>query len=339
MRLTWVTATLLLITVIALAATPSRASSSDTKPSADTAFPLSIENCGISTTYADAPRRAFTMNQSATEIMLALGLHDRMIGTAFLDDAILPEFADAYNAIEVRTTAYPSRDVLLGARPDFVYAAYPSAFGDEAPAVRELLETGTAGYLSPSGCERRNRSSSESTEMVFREIRDIARIFDVLPRAERLISEYRSELDAIRGQIGAVETRPRVFWWDSGMPPSVAGCCGTPNEILHMAGAQNIFDDVRGTWGTTSWNEVIARNPDVIVLVDAAWAPAGQKQQWLVTNGIFAGLNAVKRQRFVTVSFSDATPGIRNIATVRKLAAALYPDKFAAGQERNSASK
>src|SRR5512134_3832335 len=119
MRLTCLTTTLWMITVIAIAAVDSIA------PSSDVALAVSVENCGISTAYADAPRRAFTMNQAATEIMLALGLQERMVGTAFLDDAILPEFADAYNAIQVRTTAYPSRDVLLGAQPDFLYAAYP----------------------------------------------------------------------------------------------------------------------------------------------------------------------------------------------------------------------
>jgi iron complex transport system substrate-binding protein len=333
MRLTSLTTTLLLITVIALGAAASNASSPDT------VFPVSVENCGISTAYADAPKRAFTMNQAATEIMLALGLQDRMVGTAFLDDAILPEFADAYNAIRVRTIAYPSRDVLLGARPDFVYAAYPSAFSDEVPGMLDLLQSGTARYLSPSGCERRSRTSSESTEMVFGEIRDIARIFGVLPRAEQLISAYRSDLESIRSQIGAVTTPRRVFWWDSAMPPFAAGCCGTPNEILRMAGAQNVFHDVRGTWGTVSWDEVIARDPEVIVLVDASWAPAAQKQQWLLTNTMFAGVDAVKHHRFVTVSFSDATPGVRNIATVRKVATALYPEKFNIDRLQNSTSK
>ena len=331
MRLMCWATTVLLIIVIALSATASAVP--------DAVFPITVENCGISTAYTDVPRRAFTMNQAATEIMLALGLHDRIAGTAFLDDAILPEFEDAYNAIPVRATAYPTRDELLGARPDFVYAAYPSAFSYEVPGMRDLLQSGTASYLSPSGCQRRNPASSESTEMVFGEIRDIARIFGVLPRAEQLISAYRSDLDSISNKIGAVTTPPRVFWWDSGMPPSVAGCCGAPNEILRLAGAQNVFHDVRGTWGTVSWDEVIARNPEVIVLVDASWAPAAQKQQWLLADARLARIDAVKHHRFVTVSFSDATPGVRNIATVRKVAAALYPERFNTNQAQNSTIK
>lgn len=243
---------------------------------------------------------------------------------------VLPEFADAYNRIRIRETAYPSRDTLVDARPDFIYAAYKSAFSDDLPGMREVLEAGAGSYLSPSDCEKRAPSSSQSTEMVFDEIRDIARIFGVMPRAEQLIAGYRAELATIGDRIGPVSSPKRVFWWDSGLPPYVAGCCGTPNEILRLSGGENIFPDLRGTWGTVSWKDVIERNPEVIVLVDAGWAPAAQKRELLLTNAAFAGIDAVRNQRFVTVTFSDATPGVRNIAAVRKVAQALYPDKFAA---------
>ncbi len=43
-------------------------------------FPLTIENCGLTQTYAAPPQRAVTMNQHVTEVMLALGLQDRMVG-------------------------------------------------------------------------------------------------------------------------------------------------------------------------------------------------------------------------------------------------------------------
>jgi iron complex transport system substrate-binding protein len=322
-----------LIAPMALVATTSTAFSVDTARR----FPLSIDNCGTSTTYADAPTRAFTMNQAATEIMLALGLHDRMVGSAFLDDAILPEFAKAYETIQVRTTAYPPRAVLLGARPDFVYAAYPSGFSDQAAGMTDLLRSGTPSYLSPSGCREKISSSLESMELVFGEIRDIGRIFDVLPRAEQLIAAYRAELEEVRNQLGTVTAPLRVFWWDSGMPPFVAACCGTPNEILRLAGGENVFHDVRGSWGTVAWADVVARSPEVIVLVDATWAPADQKRQWLLDDSALAGIEAVKHRRFVTVSFSDATPGIRNVATVRKVAEALYPERFRTGHARSTA--
>jgi iron complex transport system substrate-binding protein len=322
MRMTRLTSIVLPIALIGLLIATSTASF------ADTGFPVSIENCGIVTTYSHPPKRAFTMNQATTEIMLALGLQGRMVGTAFLDDAILAEFADAYQTIQIRATGYPSRDDLLEAKPDFVYAAYPSAFSEDVEGMRGLLRSGADSYLSPSGCEERDRSSPASMETVFGEIRDIARIFGVLPRAEHLIETYRTDLAAIREQIGAVNAPVRVLWYDSGAPPFVGACCGTPNEILRLAGAQNIFSDVRGSWATVSWDEVVARNPEVVVLVNSSWSLVSQKRQWLSAISARAGIDAVKHQRFVTVDFSDSTPGIRNITAVRRVAEALYPEKF-----------
>ena len=54
-------------------------------------YPVTVENCGISFTYDEAPTRAIAMNQHVTEVMLALGLEDNMIGTAYIDDFILAE--------------------------------------------------------------------------------------------------------------------------------------------------------------------------------------------------------------------------------------------------------
>ena len=333
MRMTCLPISVLLIAPIAFAAATSAALSADTP----TRLPVVIENCGASTAYADAPLRAFTMNQAATEIMLALGLQDHMVGTAFLDDEILPELAEAYNTIQVRVTAYPSREVLFGARPDFVYAAYPSGVSDQVAGMSDLLQSGTHSYLSPSGCREQIGPRPDSMETVFGEIRDIGRIFRVLPRAEQLIATYRADLQGVRNQLGTVDSPLRVFWWDSAMPPSVAGCCGAPNEILRLAGGKNIFDDVRGSWGTVAWEDVVARNPEVIVLVDSTWSPAAQKRQWLLGNRAFAGIEAVKHLRFVTINFSDATPGIRNVATARKLAETLYPERFRLGEAQSTA--
>ena len=155
----------------------------------------------------------------------------------------------------------------------------------------------------------------------------IARIFGVLPRAEQLIAAYQADLAAIRSQVGAVPTPVRVLWYDSGTPPFVGACCGTPTRSCGWR-VRRCLRRRAGLVGTVSWDEVVARNPDVIVLVNASWAPVSQKQQWLSANNARTGIDGVKHQRFVTIDFSSSTPGIRNIAAVRRVAEALYPDKF-----------
>jgi iron complex transport system substrate-binding protein len=286
-----------------------------------------VENCGVPVTYVDPPRRVVTMNQAATELMLQLGLQDRLVGTAYLDDAILPTLAAAYEQVPVLTPQYPSYDELFAVRPDFVFAAYASAFSTEGVGPREDL--GISSYLAPSACPQRGGGAAVSIETLYREVRDIGRIFGVEPRAEQLIASYQADIRATQAQIGTVADPPAVFWYDAGSPPSVGACCGMPNEILHLVGARNVFVDKPGSWTGVSWSDVIARNPDVIVLVDSSWSPASEKAGRLRRDPAYAAIEAVSHQRFVTIDFSSTTPGVRTVSAVRRLAEALYPERFA----------
>ena len=290
---------------------------------------IAIENCAVSTTYTKSPARAVALNQAATEVMLALGLEDRLVGTAYLDDQILPELAAAYQRVPVLAAKYPSREVLLAARPDFLYAVYPGAFGPTGIGSRaDWTGRGVSTYLAPAGCTDKSRPPGVSLETTFVELREIARIFGVAERAERLIDAYRAELQAVRGRIGTAAKPPTVFWYDAGDPPHAGACCGAPNEILRHLGATNIFADTPGSWTPVSWEAVIARNPDVIVLANASWSTAASKRQLLLSKKALVSVEAIKLKRIVEIDFAYTTPGIRNVAAVRKLAEALYPERF-----------
>src|SRR5690606_41354241 len=76
-------------------------------------YPVTVQECDREVTVDAPPERAVTLNQPTTEIMLALGLEDRMVGTAYLDDAVLPEYSDAYEAVPVLADPYPSFEDLL----------------------------------------------------------------------------------------------------------------------------------------------------------------------------------------------------------------------------------
>jgi iron complex transport system substrate-binding protein len=290
---------------------------------AGSGFPITLENCGVRETFTAPPRRAVAMNQAATEIMLALGLADRMVGTAYRDDNILPELAGAYRSVPVLAPEYPSREVLLAARPDFVYASFGTAFGDDAGGPRdELSAAGIATYLSPSACSRQR----VSLEGAFAEIRDIARIFDVGARADSLITGYQAELARIRRLIPSSGTR--IFWYDMNDPPSAGACCGAPAAIIRLLGARNVFADAPGAWATVSWETVLARDPEAIVLIDATWSPAAEKRRLLTGDPAYASITAVRRARFASLDFSFGMPGIRTVAAVRRIAEQLWPEQF-----------
>lgn len=288
-------------------------------PAASTpAGPVTLTNCGTPVTIAKPPARVVTMNQSATEIMLALGLQDRMIGTAYLDDQVLPDYAAAYAKVPVLAKEYPSKEKLLDTGPDFVYASFSSAFSDEGVGDRaEWQKLGVGTYISPAGCPKQTAPAKLSIDDVFGEIRDIGTIFGVRDRAETLIADQKARIaKAVAGS-----TSPKVMWWDSVTDaPSVGACCGSPAMIMSAAGVTNSFADLTGSWADTSWETVAERDPDVIVLIDASWDPASAKRAFLEKNPTLKDLPAVKNHRYVTIPFSSSSAGVRNVLAIEALA-------------------
>ena len=63
-------------------------------------------------------------------------------------------------------------------------------------------------------------------------------------------------------------TRKKVSVYDSGEDAPFTACQGMPGDILKSAGAISIFNDIEAGWATPSWEEVVERDPDAILLLD-----------------------------------------------------------------------
>lgn len=278
-----------------------------------------IDNCGVTVAVGETPQRAITMNQSSTEVMLALGLEDAMVGTAYLDDEILPDLADAYAAVPVLADEYPSSEVVLDAEPDFVYAAYASAFNADAAGERsKLADLGIGSYLSGAACPDRADDQPLTLDDVFQEILDIGAIFGVSDTAEARVAEQSAALDA--APIADLDGLT-VAWWDGGLDaPTVGACCGAPGMIMSALGLDNVFDDLERGWADASWEAFVDADPDIIIAVDASWDPAADKLAHLRSDPALADLTAVTEGRIVTIPFSATTPGVRNAPAIATLA-------------------
>lgn len=78
------------------------------------------------------------------------------------------------------------------------------------------------------------------------------------------------------------------------------------------------------SWGIVTWEEVVERNPEVIVIVNYGEVTAEQKREFMMSNPAFADLDAVRNDRFVTLEYVEATPGPRNIQAIKTLADAFW---------------
>ena len=97
-----------------------------------------------------------------------------------------------------------------------------------------------------------------------------------------------------------------------------------PTALIEAAGGTNIMDDFEKSWATVTWEEVVERNPEVIVIVNYGDVTAEQKREFMMSNLAFANLDAVKNDRFVTLEYVEATPGPRNIRAIKTLAEAFW---------------
>ncbi|GAB4084895.1 ABC transporter substrate-binding protein [Myceligenerans cantabricum] len=282
-------------------------------------FPVRLDNCGFDAEIFAPPERVVTIKSSTTEMLLALGLGKRIVGTAFLDGPVPEALADA--AADVPAVAEPMADEAPGAEavldlePDLVYAGWESNVTAETAGDRDTLANlGVATYVSPAACKDPAYMPDPLTfDDVFAEIEETGAIFEADDAAAELVAEQRSALE----EIEADDRGLTALWYSSGDDvPYVGAGIGAPQMIMDAAGLENVAGDVDDTWTSFAWEEVVDADPDVIVLVDAAWNSAEQKMEQLAENAATAELSAVRDESYVVVPFPATEAGVRNVDAV-----------------------
>ncbi len=277
--------------------------------------PLTLSNCGVAVTFDAPPERVVTIKSTSTEMLLALGLGDLIVGTAFQDGPVPDEWADAAEGVPVLAEKMPSEEVVLEAEPDLVYSGWESAFTPDAAGERdELAALGVASYVQPAACQSAEQPAKLDFDEIFREIAEVADIFDV--SADELLAAQQTELDAIEPLEGDLT----ALWWSSGTDtPYVGAGIGAPQLLLETAGLSNIAGDIDMTWSPYGWESVLAADPDVLVLVDADWNTAQKKIDYLKSNPATANLTAVLNERFVILPFASTEAGVRSVGAATSL--------------------
>ncbi|MBO1752709.1 ABC transporter substrate-binding protein [Actinotalea sp. BY-33] len=292
--------------------------------------PAEVTSCGLDLEVAQAPTQAVTLEQGATEVLLALGLEDSMVGTSYLTDAVAPELSEAYASVPVLADQYPTAEQLRGVEPDFVYSMRASAFATDAVGPRaELLDLGVPAYLSANDCEDPSLVVGPADfDRIFTEVRDLAAIFGVPERAEELVTEQQAALDEVTASASEVGSLDVVWIYSTiNGAPIVAGSTGLPQTLTDLAGATNAFDDLDAQWSETTWDEIAQRDPGVVVLADLSRGLPGdsaeEKADHLREDPVASLLSAVQADQLVPIPATEMDPSVRSIDALQTLSAAL----------------
>ena len=295
-----------------------------TADSDETSQTITIENDGVSITYDEAPKKAISINQHVTEVMLALGLEDSMVGTAYLDDQIYAPLQEAYDQVPVLAEQYPSKEQVISTEADFIYGGWASAFNEKNLMSREELEQlGIGSYLQSSSVK-----VAPELEDIYTDIRNIAKIFRVEERGETLIEEMNADIEKIKEKVPAVDKPIDVLVFDSGDKDVFTATQNFMNTLVNMAGANNIFGDIEKNWATVSKEDAVERNPEAIIVIDYGSTTAEEKINFLKNDPALSQTPAVQNERFVVLPLSAASEGIRVAEALEIIVKGLYPDSF-----------
>ena len=287
---------------------------------------VSVKSCNRTVTFDAPPQRAISNDVNLTEMMLVLGLADRMVGYTGISGwkTLDEEMRAGVDALPELSAKYPSKEVLVGADADFFFAGWNYGMkvgGEVTPATLEPF--GIKVYELTESCTHIMDKEKASIDDMYNDLLNLGTIFGVEQRAASIVDRYRSELSEFKEGTDATNP-PRVFVYDSGEDaPFTAGLYAMPTALIEAAGGTNVMDTFQKSWGTVTWEEVVERNPEIIVIVNYGNVTAEQKRQYMMSNPAFANMDAIKNDRFVTLEYVEATPGPRNIRAIKKLAKAF----------------
>ncbi|MFF5564703.1 ABC transporter substrate-binding protein [Streptomyces sp. NPDC012623] len=302
-------------------------------------YPRTVENCGQQVRIDAPPSRAVSLNQGTTEIMLSLGLADRMAGTATWTDPLMKGLEKANAEVPRIAENNPSFEKVLDTEPDFVASSFLSTLGKGGVATREQFEKlGVPTYISPADCTKNDktvgtdgaRSTPLAMESIYGEVRDLAEVFGVEERGEKVVAGLEARMAKATAGLDAAKTGKvtLLYWFANSDSPYMAGCCGAPGIITDAVGAKNVFDDTHDEWPQINWETVADRDPDFLVIGDLTRKSqtaetAAKKIEFLESNPVTKEMDAVRNKRYVLLSGQAMNPSIRTVEGVEKVAAAL----------------
>lgn len=288
---------------------------------ASDAAPVTVDNYGRKVTVTETPQRVLALGPNCTELFIALGLGDKIIGNT-LDNhsrGPLPEYAAEYARVPELNYGSATREAALTSGADFVFGI-DWEFGGGGLDIAELEANGMNVLV-----ER-----ASSFDEAYDEIRSLGKIFKIEARAEEFIKEQERRMKAVADKIKGREPL-RVLAYDSGSS-GVFTCSGENFEslLIERAGGENVFGGLTGKqWVTVSYEEAVAREPQVIVIHDYDSPSVEAKIAEIKANSALSQLECVKNERFVTIALESVLPGSRMAYAVERFAAGFYPEIFA----------
>lgn len=254
------------------------------------------------------PQRIVSLAPNLTETLFALGLDARIVGDT--DSCDYPPAARSLP--HVGSIIAPNLEKIVSLHPDLILA---TTAGNRRETVRALERMGFAVYAS----------DPHSVTGTLASIRRIASLVGAGEQGQALLGELRARLQRVAEHIYG-HPRPTVLfvvWFE---PIITTGRHTFLNDAIESAGGQSISSNLEEDWPRLSLEEVVRRDPDVIL---TARAPGmEQRLQEIFSQPGWRELKAVRNRRVIVLDDKALRPGPRLVELIEELARGLHPEAF-----------
>ena len=248
--------------------------------------------------------RAVSTSQFTTEMLLAIGAENQILGTAYLDDEILPELREKYNKIPILSKGAPTKEQFYSLNPNFLTGWKSIATPKNLGTVEELKENGVEVVFTKS-------QDSSKIEDIYSDILMFGDIFNLKDNAKNVVKNMKEDINKVKEK-NKNKNNIKVFAYDSQeSAPFVVGGNGIGNTMIEIAGGENIFKDTNFSFGIGTWEKVLDENPEAIIVIDYGSVSYENKIKYLKNNSPISQLEAVKKNKFIRIPLSYISPGIK----------------------------
>ncbi len=298
-------------------------------------YPVTVRSCGTPVTFTRPPTRAVSNDINTTEDMLALGLGTHMVGDFGVDGdgpvgkPVPAQYLAAFKKVRDVSSNYFTLEELVALRPDFLFAGwnYGLQVGTNL-TPQYLAKFGIKTLVLTESCAHVENTRSVSIDDTYDDLTNLGKIFGVEARADRLVASMKAEVTAAEKKVAGLKP-VTVFDYDSGTAAPFTGPgLAMPTAEISLGGGVNIFAKLKQTWTSVSWEQVVAADPQCIIINNYGTPTAAAKEKFLETDPITKNLTAVRNRCFLPLSYDEVTPSPRNAQAVMAIARWLHPKAF-----------
>jgi iron complex transport system substrate-binding protein len=264
------------------------------------------------------PKRIISTAPGITEILFALGVGDRVVGAT--EYCVYPEAAKKIP--RTGTWMSPNMEAILNARPDLIIVQR-TAIHDSKKFNALKLRTLEVQLVT--------------VDDIFATIKALGEVAGVPREAAQLYERLQRDLEQVRSKVAALPKVSAMFIVGRS-PGALEGMIAVGRDsyqgkVLEMAGGRNIFADSPVAYPKVLHEEILARNPEVIIDMgehaDAAGLTHKQIQAEVALWRRFPNVRAVKNNRVYPISSGIfVVPGPRVVELARQFARMLHPEQF-----------